>query len=171
MRTSLTASLAAVTAALTALVPGTVAAADPGAAHDGDRQLRIRVLSNRADLVSGGDALVEAVLPPGAHSSGLKVVVVGGSRPRDVSAAFARRADGRVVGLVEGLPVGRSTLLASVDDRRHGARARLMVTNFPSGGPVFSGPQITPWVCTTDDNGLAQLARDLDHLESEVHRS
>ena len=23
----------------------------------------------------------------------------------------------------------------------------------------------------TDDNGLAQLARDLDHLESEVHRS
>jgi hypothetical protein len=154
MRSTVSASLAAVTSTLVALVSGAVAAADSDATQNTDQQLRVRVLSNRADLVSGGDALVEAVLPTGAHASGLKVVVTGGPRPREVSGAFARRADGRIVGLVEGLPVGRSTLLASIDGARHGAHTRLTITNFPSGGPVFSGPQVTPWVCTTDDNGL-----------------
>src|SRR2546429_3295208 len=40
-----------------ALLPGSVAAIDGN--HD------IRVLSNRADLISGGDALVELIVPPG----------------------------------------------------------------------------------------------------------
>jgi hypothetical protein len=154
MRPPVTAALAAVTSALVALVPGTAAAEDSGATHNTNRQLKIQVLSNRADLVSGGDALVEAVLPAGSHASRLRVLVVGGHGVRDVSGAFARRADGRVVGLVEGMPVGRNTLLASVDGPWHGATARLTVTNFPSGGPVFSGPQVTPWVCTTQNNGL-----------------
>lgn len=153
MRPSATAVLAAATSALVALVPGTAAGvSDP--AHNADRQLKIVVLSNRADLVSGGDALVEAVLPPGAAASGLRVQVVDGPGVRDVSGAFARRADGRIVGLVEGLPVGRITLRASVDGPRHGRTARLTVTNSPSGGPVFSGPQVMPWVCTTQNNGL-----------------
>ena len=25
--------------------------------------------------------------------------------------------------------------------------AKLVVTNHPNGGPVFSGPQVKPWVC------------------------
>ena len=35
---------------------------------------------------------------------------------------------------------------------KHGAR--LTITNYPKGGPIFSGPQIQPWLCTTDANGL-----------------
>ena len=74
----------------------------PARAHQRSQPppVEIKVLSNRADLVSGGDALVEVVLPPGAPAA---MVDVDG---RDVTAAFARRADGRFVGLVTGLAVG-----------------------------------------------------------------
>ncbi|MET0984757.1 MAG: DUF6351 family protein, partial [Steroidobacteraceae bacterium] len=56
----------------------------------------IIVLSNRADLVSGGDALVEIKVPPYVDPSrGAKIDVDG----RNVNAAFAIRPDGRYYGL------------------------------------------------------------------------
>ena len=60
----------------------------------------ITTLSNRADLVSGGDVLVELVLPT-ASTAGLKVDVDG----RDVTAAFAIQGT-RLIGLVE--EIGRA---------------------------------------------------------------
>ena len=98
---------------------------------------QIRVLSNRADLVSGGDALVEIVVPA---TAGVPTVDANG---RNVTSAFRRLANGRVLGLVTGLRVGANTLTA----RAGGRAARLTVTNAPIGGPVFSGPQIQPWTC------------------------
>lgn len=94
--------------------------------------LTITVLSNRADLVSGNDALV-------AVSSPARVWLNG----RDVSRAFARRADGRFEGVLTGLALGGNAVRAVSGSRG----ARLVITNHPSSGPVFSGPQITPWVC------------------------
>ena len=47
-------------------------AGSPGGGGSG-AGLEIQVLSNRADLVSGGDALVEVVLPKAAASEGLRV--------------------------------------------------------------------------------------------------
>lgn len=108
---------------------------------------RIEILSNRPALLSGGDALVEIVLPEGADPAALRVEVDG----RDVSAAFAPRDGGRVIGLVEGLPVGDSTLRARVPGA---PPARLGVTNHPIGGPVFAGPQVRPWVCSTEAHDL-----------------
>src|SRR5437868_5877965 len=61
----------------------------------GTAGLQIKVLSNRADLISGGDALVEVVMPANAKAQGLSVQV-GAS---DESSQFAKRADGRVLGL------------------------------------------------------------------------
>jgi hypothetical protein len=100
--------------------------------------LEIKVLSNRADLVSGGDALVEVVMPEG---SGLHFEVDG----RDVTSYFWRRPDGKVVGVIEGLKDGANVVTAQVDD----SAARLTITNHPLGGPIFSGPQVQPWVCAT----------------------
>ncbi len=54
----------------------------------------IRVLSNRADLVSGDDALVQVVPPAGTDARALKVTV----DRRDVTPAFAVRSDGRYLG-------------------------------------------------------------------------
>jgi hypothetical protein len=101
--------------------------------------VRIRVLSNRADLISGGDALVEVVVPRAA-GTGLPKVTVDG---RDVSGSFRRLASGRVLGLVTGLRLGANVVVARVG----GSGARLTIRNAPRGGPVFSGPQIEPWTC------------------------
>jgi Tannase-like family of unknown function (DUF6351) len=103
--------------------------------------LEIRVLSNRADLVSGGDALLEIVLPKDATAAGLRVDVDG----RDVTAAFAERADHRVTGLLTGLKDGANVVTARLNE----SGARLTITNHPIGGPIFSGPQVQPWICAT----------------------
>jgi hypothetical protein len=101
---------------------------------------QINVLSNRADLISGGDALVEVVLSSGGFSSIASVDVDG----RDVTPAFAVRTDGRYRGLVTGLANGVNVLRARLTD---GSGARINITNHPSSGPVFSGPQVQPWSC------------------------
>jgi len=109
--------------------------------------LKINVLSNRADLISEGDALVQIVVPSGVDSTSVKVDVGG----RDVTSAFAVRSDGRFLGRVENLALGANVLTAKLPNK-HGAR--ITITNYPKGGPIFSGEQIQPWLCTTADNGL-----------------
>jgi hypothetical protein len=125
-------------AAATAAIVGM---AQPALAGSGPR---LEVLSNRADLLSGGDALVRIA---GVKSTkGLVVTVAGKNQTR----AFAKRADGTIVGLVTGLKLGRSAIVAT----QGGRAAKLVVTNHPIGGPVFSGPQLQPWKCqpTANDN-------------------
>ena len=102
--------------------------------------LKIQVLSNRADLISAGDALVAI-----SHAKGVKPadisVKLGG---RDITEAFAQRENGRFEGLVTGLELGGNKLRALLPD---GRGAQITITNHPNGGPVFSGPQIQPWKC------------------------
>jgi len=72
-------------------------------------QVSIKVLSNRADLISGGDALVEVALPstlsvhPVYISARLKTTVDGA--PLHVG-TLALRSDGRIYGLLTGLKNG-----------------------------------------------------------------
>lgn len=105
--------------------------------------LEIVVLSNRADLVSEGDALVEI-------TGGASAVELNGA---DITSAFAVRENGRYMGLVTGMAVGANELVARSAD---GGGARLTIVNHPNQGPVFSGPQIQPWLCTTASNGLGE---------------
>lgn len=125
---------------------------------------QIKVLSNRADLVSGGDALVEVVMPERfsgvvgkltAVPSSLMTVRLNG---RDVTAGFGvakglvtRAGKSRVVGMVKGLAIGKNLLTVRTSD---GAAAQLRIVNHPIGGPVFGGDQVLPWVCQTEENGL-----------------
>ncbi len=104
--------------------------------------LQIRTVSNRADLVSGGDAYVEIVVPFPAWPHGLRVDVNG----RDVTGAFALRASGRILGLVDGLEDGENVITARIGSS-HGAQ--LVVTNHPIGGPVLAGSQTQPFICAT----------------------
>jgi len=95
------------------------------------------VLSGRADLLTGGDALVAIT---GADPATVRVDLDG----RDVTGSFAVRGARGLQGVVTGLPLGRSILTARVPG---GRGARVTLTNHPIGGPVFSGPQIQPWYC------------------------
>jgi len=102
---------------------------------------QILVLSNRADLISGGDALVEIKWPPGTNLA-LAKVALGGV---NVKPAFALRGNGRYMGVVSGMSVGPNVLTARIP----GAGAQITITNHPIGGPVFAGPQLQPWICAT----------------------
>lgn len=117
----------------------TQAAADP---------LTIATLSSRADLVSGGDALVEIRSRAGA-SAKVSVTV----NDRDVSQAFHANAERKsLVGLVESLKVGRNMIVAKAGSQT----ARLDVTNYAITGPILSGEHLKPFVCNTVQSGLGE---------------
>jgi Tannase-like family of unknown function (DUF6351) len=101
--------------------------------------LSISVLSGRADLVSGGSALVAVNLP---RSDTRQIKVTLGRR--NVTRDFAIRPDGHFEGLVTGLALGRNVLRATLHS---GWATQLTLVNHPVGGPVFSGPQLEPWTC------------------------
>ncbi|HEY2561789.1 MAG TPA: DUF6351 family protein [Caldimonas sp.] len=100
-------------------------------------------LSNRADLVTGGDALVEIKLSP-ALAAGMRVSL--GSTV--ITPMFTTRSDGRTIGLVTGLQNGSNTITVSSTTGSFGG-AQLVITNHPIGGPVLLGTQTTPWICAT----------------------
>jgi hypothetical protein len=106
--------------------------------------LTITTLSNRADLISGGSALVELKTPGFLFPATLKVDRDG----TDITAAFAQNAQGRILGLVTGLKNGANTISATTTDGSW-VGASLVITNHPIGGPVLLGSQTTPWVCAT----------------------
>lgn len=136
--TTITRAVFVVLSALTLLLAGadvgTAAASSPAP----ERDVEVRVLSPRADLVSGGDVLVE-VVAPGARTR--PSVDVDG---RDVSRAFSQLSSGTWRGLVTGLRLGRNQVRAVLPD---GRGAGIAVTNHSSGGPLLAGPQIQPWTC------------------------
>src|SRR4029079_8571789 len=94
---------------------------------------RISVLSNRADLVSGGDALVRVTLPRGVRASRLRLTAGHRSVTRVLRRTGPRRLDGRVTGL----RVGRVALTARI---RRGSAARVHEENPPIGRPEFPRP-------------------------------
>ncbi|HEX8012971.1 MAG TPA: DUF6351 family protein [Casimicrobiaceae bacterium] len=105
----------------------------------------IETLSTRADYVSGGDVLVRVALPNNVDPAGVQVIAAG----YDVSAAF-KPEDHSLVGLVTGLPFGKSTI--AVNGGKWGnADASIEVTNYPITGPIFSGNHVQPFICQTQD--------------------
>jgi hypothetical protein len=138
-----------------ATLVATALLAAPAAAHDFD----VDVLSSRADQVSGGDALVRVEGPRGRLDD-VRVLRNGS----DVTDAF-ELDDGALVGLVEGLRLGRNRI-SVYDRRRRVASARLK--NHPIEGPIFSGPHQRPFVCKTIQAGLGEPL--VDNLQGDGFR-
>jgi hypothetical protein len=139
----------------------------------------IRTLSNRADLISDGDALVEVRVPKNVPLHKVTLTLNGAN----VGAAFvadppevrphredehrdARKgghdegddddeddddAGARTLrGVLHGLRVGENLFVADANGHGEGRpRASLKITNHPRGGPVLLGSQTMPWVCAT----------------------
>jgi hypothetical protein len=126
-----------------------VSMANEGNGRDDDNDLRITAVSSRPDTVSGGNALLRVETLRARPLSGIRVFV----NRLDVSSAFELQTDGSLLGLVTGLQLGRNEVFAEGthhrgrgDDFGH---ASLVLTNFPIGGPIFSGPHESPFVCMT----------------------
>jgi hypothetical protein len=116
--------------------------AAPKAAAPAASAISIKVLSSRADMVSGGDALIEVKAPKGVKLS------LNGT---DVTSAL--KPNGKTMqGLINGLTVGANTLTATAGS----AKATLKLTNYPITGPILSGPHMTPYQCETEESGLGR---------------
>jgi len=132
MRLKFCGGTALVTALCVGLGTGGTAAASGG--------LSIRVLSNRADVVSGGEALTAVKLPRKLDPATVTVALNGTS----VTSQFAMRPDGTYEALLAGLQLGTNTLRAEAPG---GLSDQVTIVDHPIGGPVFAGPQVLPWVC------------------------
>ena len=150
MRTTPLAALAVVLA-LTACSETPSPSQSGFAAKASGDPVQILVLSNRADILSGGDTLVEVLIPATADASKLKLDVDG----RDVTDQVQLRDNGRIMGVVSGLNLGDNKLTAQLPD---GSGAFITLSNHPIGGPVFSGPQIQPWTCNGGDDAQCNRA-------------
>src|SRR2546425_10477663 len=95
----------------------------------------IRAVSGRRDMVSGGDALIEITGPSEMiRSQNLSVLANG----RNVRQVFrSGRTPDLLLGRVEGLIAGKNTIEVRFDGKR---QAALELVNYPTTGPVFSGP-------------------------------
>jgi len=129
MRTRLLAAVAVVAGSLAV----GVAAAQAGT-------LTIHVLSDRADAISGGDALVSVSLPRSVNPASVKMTL--GST--DVTSEFALRPNGSYEGLLSGLGIGSNTLTSEAPGQTSG---KATIINHAIGGPAISGPQVEPWLC------------------------
>jgi hypothetical protein len=110
--------------------------------------LRIGLLSSRPDVVTGGDGLVQVLVPEDVGLGEVSVTRDG----TDITASF--RADPSthaLLGLVDGLPLGTSRLAARAAGFRE---ATLDVTNHPRQGPIFAGPHEQPFICETAEFAL-----------------
>jgi hypothetical protein len=117
--------------------------------------VEVRVISSRPDMVTGGDALLEI-----AGVGDLSASKVGANlNGRAITITFRAASTGGVLrGRIDGLATGRNSVEIWANGK---ALGRLVLTNHPIAGPVFSGPHQMPFICQTEDAGLGP-ARD-DH--------
>jgi len=109
-------------------------------------ELALSVVSGRADMVTGGDALLRVDVPPRASLDAVRVTL---NRSDDVTADFRPHpTEHALVGRVSGLRVGDNRVEAVADTPAR-LRAAVELVNYPLEGPVFSGPHQQPFACET----------------------
>src|SRR5690242_21410637 len=122
----------------------------PLAAARATQAFEIQALSTRADAVSGGDVLVEVDVPRNISVQKARVLANG----RDVTAAFVwNEGERTLTGLVTGLALGENEISVQSNGNGNGRpSASLTVVNHPITGPIFSGPQESPFICETQSD-------------------
>lgn len=120
--------------------------------HHDDRGPRtaLELLSGPAEWVSGGDARIALHAAPGLRDKLVLWLNDGRIQP-----VWQQRGD-RLEAVISGLVEGRNRLLL-----RHRSGAvldSLSLNNHPITGPLFSGPQQQPFVCTSQQGAVGKPA-------------
>ncbi len=111
-------------------------------------EYRLEVLSSKPDQISGGDALIEIVVPEEASIEEVTVY----RNDSDVTEGFAEHPErSALTGMVDELEDGENTLTVREDGE---VVLEETVTNHPIQGPIFSGEHQQPFACTTEDEYL-----------------
>jgi hypothetical protein len=106
-----------------------------------ESEVVISTLSTKSWLVTGGDVLVEVSIDEGASPQPITVKLNG----TDVTAQFVSVTSRKRQALLTNLPAGESQLSAQASSGS--VLDTLILTNYPSTGPIISGPQESPFVC------------------------
>ena len=109
-----------------------------------DRGIQLRAVSTKPWLVTGGDLLVEVIIDESLSRAQLSMSLDGS----DISDQFRETAATTLQALMTDIPEGDSTLL--VEHRGAQLSESLNLTNYPSIGPIISGPHEQPYVCQTE---------------------
>ena len=145
-------------APLTTLALGALLAAPAPASANFDPWY-IDILSSPLHQLSGGDALVRVNAPGSSVPSSARLLLNG----VDVTGQLSPSGE-YLEGVVEGFNVGWNLLVLRANANHLSVRALLPVKNHPIGGPIFSGPQQQPFVCTTFRAGLGQPLIDNQNM-------
>ena len=109
-----------------------------------DRGIQLRAVSTKPWLVTGGDLLVEVIIDESLSRAQLSMSLDGS----DISDQFRETAATTLQALMTDIPEGDSTLL--VEHRGAQLSESLNLTNYPSIGPIISGPHEQPYFCQTE---------------------
>ena len=111
----------------------------PATAEPPPFNFEIHTLSNRADLISDGDALVEVRVPKTVPMKKVTLTLNGA----DVGDRFVADEGTRTLrGVVTGMAPGENTFVADSNGNGNGRPwASLTITNHVRGGPILLGSQ------------------------------
>ncbi|PCI79780.1 MAG: hypothetical protein COB20_04125 [SAR86 cluster bacterium] len=109
-----------------------------------DMGIRLRTVSTKPWLITGGDVLVEVTIGASVNSTQLLMSLNGS----DISDRFRETAATTLQALLTDIPEGDSTLL--VEQSNQQLSESLTLTNYPQSGPIISGPHEQPYVCQTE---------------------
>jgi Tannase-like family of unknown function (DUF6351) len=137
-------------AQITARAPAALPAADASDGSPVTSSIQIGVLSSAPQWLSGGDARIEIRASRVLHAR--IELWLNGQRINPALQAGSNRLEG----VISGLAVGDNLLEVRTDGR---VRNRITLTNHPLAGPMFSGPQQQPFVCTTVQSAVGRQPR------------
>src|SRR5262245_2967965 len=112
----------------------------------------LQVPSSAPHQVSGGDALVRVQFPAPDDLLTKATLRLNGVNVTNQLTLIP--AEGAFQGVVSGFLVGANLLQLYPSPKSPSVLAQLAVTNYPQSGPIFSGPQQQPFVCTTARPGV-----------------
>lgn len=115
-----------------------------GSTQSNKSGIQLRAVSTQSWLVTGGDVLVEVAFAPSFNRTQLTISLNGS----DISDRFTQTAATTLQALLTDLPLGDSALL--VEHSPQQLSESLTLTNYPSVGPIISGPHEQPYVCQTE---------------------
>src|SRR5690606_7798381 len=110
-----------------------------------------RVVSSPPQYVSGGDARIEVRVPSGMQN---KVELYLNGRRISANLKPTRAGSDRLQAVISGLAQGENRLEALIKGRWD--RDVIKLINYPITGPMFSGPQQHPFVCTTTQGAVGR---------------
>ncbi|WP_415054233.1 DUF6351 family protein [Halopseudomonas sp.] len=138
---------------------GSSSDSDSGGPGDSPPDFTLSVLSSAPDQVSGGNVLISVEGDMAQIDSELDQLEVW-LNDEEIEPERITRRNGRLEVLIEGLALGENQL--ELHHAEGGPLSNMTLTNHPITGPIFSGPQQYPFVCTVSTELNKQPLVDTD---------